>query len=104
MVETIGKSTRDSLVRAEKLSREAALGDADPQQVTFEVLKSKAALYQLTVLVNTTPQACQELLRMGVQPSNNPGLSCLVLFRLTRQNFNFVSVVTRHSQQARPSY
>ena len=86
-------------MRAEKLSREAALGDADPQQVTFEVLKSKAALYQLTVLVNTTLQACQELLRMGVQPSNNRGLSWLVLFRLTRQNINFVSVISNRGKK-----
>jgi flagellar hook-basal body complex protein FliE len=66
LVSHVGKSTRDSLHTAEEASRKAALGDADPQKVTFEVLKSKAALHQLTTLVNTSLQSLQEVLRMGV--------------------------------------
>jgi flagellar hook-basal body complex protein FliE len=66
LVTHVGKSTRDTLHTAEEASRKAALGDADPQQVTFEVLKAKAAIHQFTTLVNTSLQSLQEVLRMGV--------------------------------------
>lgn len=66
LVTTIGKSTRDSLKRMEMLSKAAAAGEADPQQVALQVVNTKTAVHQLTVLMNASLQAYQEIMRTGV--------------------------------------
>jgi len=66
LLEGVGKKTRDLLKSSEAHGKAAAAGEADPQIVSLEVLRAKEALHQLSVLVNTSLQAYQEVMHMAV--------------------------------------
>ena len=62
----MGQQTRDTLVRAEHMSKAAAAGEADPQVVAMSVVNASATVKQFSTLLNAATRAFQELMHTAM--------------------------------------